>query len=425
MKNTFVLWEKIFKIKNFDTTQDRHIITSKEIKEITQGGEARLLAKMDTSDDLPPIFKQYGYIILPIQNGTYAIVKGDGFHLLEPQQQFLEYQSRINFPLTTAGRGLSEMQYIDYAVNSGALEKILGINSLYPAIRGREFTRPFKFIFNQQPIETNAVQIEVDLGLEGEQSIVLIEGKVGTPKDFIIRQLYYPYRHFSLIAPEKKIIPLFFTYEKTTRVYNFWIYTFTDNNDYNSLKLQKTASLKITTQDEVKLTKLTPLGIIKNKQLIPQANNLDKIIEFIFKVHEGINDYKAIAEQFKFDQRQSSYYREAAEALNLITKENGKYYLTPTAQKLIQLPIEQRNIFFTNLLLDFNLIKDAIKILQLKHTLSSIDFEQLIQKNSTLSGTTIRRRAESLKAWFVWIAQKTGMFEYSQKEFKMSEKNGN
>src|SRR5215216_1071015 len=186
MNKTFELWEKIFAVKQFDMSQDRHFITAEEIKTISSA-EPRIMAKMDRLADVPPVFKKNGYFLLPVKNGKYVIVRGDGFHQLEETGGVTTYISRIKFPLTTAGRGSSEMQYLDYSFNSGALESALGKQPLYQSIRGREYSRDFKFSVNKTLLEVSSVQLEVDSGLEGEDSIVLIEAKIDTPEDFIIR----------------------------------------------------------------------------------------------------------------------------------------------------------------------------------------------------------------------------------------------
>lgn len=70
------------------------------------------------------------------------------------------------------------------------------MSGLRPAIRGRKRMLPIDFFVGRVgPVNVKAgVQIEVDLGCEGRNDIVLIEAKVGQPADFIIRQLFYPYR---------------------------------------------------------------------------------------------------------------------------------------------------------------------------------------------------------------------------------------
>lgn len=408
MNKTFLLWEKIFEERQFDLTQDLHFITADEIKSIANA-EPRIMAKMDNSSELPDVFKRNGYFLLPVKNGRYAIVRGEGFHILENKGEIENHVSRIKFQLTTAGRGLSEMQYLDYSFNSGALERVIGIEPLYQSIRGREFSKAFSFYVNKTLLDVVSVQLEVDSGLEGEDSIVLIEAKINVPEDFIVRQLFYPFNHFRKVAPDKKIIPVFFVYEPKLKIYTFWIYEFEDPKNYNSIKLKEVKSLQITTTHELKLDDIHPRGLVKYKDLVPQANDLNKVIELVFKTGEGLNDYQKIAQYFNFNERQSSYYREAAEALGLVFTKSGKYHLTEVGKSFVKLPTEKRNIFFIELLNDFDLIKQGLDLLRVNKTLCIGDLEKIIASNSSLlSGSTIPRRAGSLMAWFKWIAESTG-----------------
>jgi hypothetical protein len=417
MNKSFTHWDKIFDTKKFDTSVDLHFISADEIKAITSA-EPRILAKMDSSNDVPPIFKKYGYFLLPVKNGQYAIVRGNGFHELEKREASTEYTSRIRFALTTAGRGMSEMQYLDYGFNSGALEHILASDQpLYQSIRGREYTKPFSFNVGTSHLDTGSVQIEVDAGFEGEDKIVLMEAKVKTPEDFIIRQLFYPYNHFRAIAPQKEIIPVFFTYEPKEKSYNYWIYEFVDAGNYNSIQLKERRSLTILAQDEVQLIDVRPQGVVKYKNLVPQANDLDKVIELAFKVSEGMTNYREVATYFGFDERQSSYYREAAEALGLVVSDGGTYELTDVGKQLISLPAEKRNIFMAQLLSDFDLIKYGLERIRSGKPLTREDIIKLIESNSSLTGTTVTRRASSLASWYKWISKATGLFDWDGNAF--------
>ena len=418
MNKTSELWEKIFSVKAFDLSQDLHFIKASEIKEITNT-EPRVMAKIDSSSGLPDIFKRNGYFILPIKNKEYAIVRGDGFHRLEQLKQIKEHVSHIKFHLTTAGRGLGEMQYLDYGFNSGAIERIFGEAPLYQSIRGREYSRQFKFRINKITLEASSVQLEVDSGLEGRDSIILIEAKVNTPEDFLIRQLFYPYNHFKIISPNKKIIPVFFSYEPSDKIYNFWIYEFTDHGNYNSIRFKETHSFRIITRQEFEIDDIKAPGLVAFKDLVPQANDLNKVIELVFKVNEGINNYRQIAGHFYFNERQSSYYREAAEALGLVYSDKGEYYLTDVGKKLANLPVEKRHLFMADLLSDFNLIKDGLEILRKKQKLTVENLGRVIEKRSNLSGTTVPRRASSLFAWFKWIAESTGSMVYEDGILKL------
>lgn len=407
-------WEKIFLEKKFDTALDTHFISAKEIKRIT-GVEARIMAKVDASVDLPDIFKANGYFLLPVKNGEYVIVRGEGFHQLEKLRTTSDFTSRIKFNMTTAARGQSEMQYLDYSFYSGALESIFGVSPLYQSIRGREYSRDFSFKVNKNKIDVRAVQIEVDSGLEGEDRILLIEAKVNKPKDFIVRQLFYPYKNYRLISPDKKIIPVFFTYEPDSKRYNFWIYDFADDNDYNSLKLKEIRSVFIKEKNTIELKDIKPVDQVIYRDLIPQANDLEKVIELIFKVKEGYNHPRDISAHFDFTIRQSSYYRHAAEALGLIKNSSVGYVLTNTGEQLADLPTDKRNLFLIQLLKNFNLIKESLDILDKTHQITKDDLTKLILKNSSLGLSTATRRAASLFSWLKWIGVVTGAFVQHKK----------
>jgi hypothetical protein len=399
-------WERIFEAKNFDLFADVHYISATEIKEIT-GEEPRLMAKADSSKDVPAVMRDNGYFLLPVNNGKYAIVRGKGFHELEDISSPIEFSSRIKFNLSTAMRNTSEMQYLDYCFASGLIEEVIDRGVLYSSIRGRERSGKFSFTVNKTELHVDWVQIEVDLGLEGEDCVVLLEAKVRDMKDFIIRQLYYPYRRFTNLPGDKKIIPAFFTYDSALQTYNFWIYEFVDLKNYNSLRLIKTLSYQITTKNELTLADVTS-PTVEYSNVIPQANDLDKVIELVFKVSEGLNNAALIADYFSFDKRQSSYYREAAEALGLINRNGNEYMLTAAGSHLTSLQTQERNIYVTQILSDFKLIREGLETIKREGTIVKKDLEKLIETSSNLSGTTIQRRAHSLMSWYKWIAENTG-----------------
>ncbi len=57
---------------------------------------------------------------------------------------------------------------------------------------------------------TNA-QVEIDAGFESNDCVFLIEAKLEAVDDFIIRQLYYPYRLWQNRV-SKPVIPALFTF---------------------------------------------------------------------------------------------------------------------------------------------------------------------------------------------------------------------
>ena len=132
------------------------------------------------------------------------------------------------------------MQHLDYAHAAGMIEDFCQVGELFLTIRGRKYTPPFSFRVGATTLHQQSVQTEVDAGYEGEEHLVLIEGKNTGVNEVIIRQLYYPYRKWAeeISRPHgKKVIPVFF--EKRGIEYMFWMYEFTVEDDYNSITLVK------------------------------------------------------------------------------------------------------------------------------------------------------------------------------------------
>jgi len=247
-------WEKIFKDYNIlahDFSKSYFPISAEQIKKScsefkkTTQREVRCLCKQDTRKSRPVIFQENDLFILPIKNGHYAILKGEGYvdipKILPPIKN---YNSVLDFHLDSSVVGDSEMQYLDFAYASSLIRTFMEDKTLLLTIRGRKYTPSFSFTVNGIDINTESVQTEVDAGYEGKNKIVLIEAKNTTAKDTIIRQLYYPYRQWQT-QTKKEVIPVFFERNKKNKTFNIWEYKFDDPNNYNSIKLVKSCSYKI------------------------------------------------------------------------------------------------------------------------------------------------------------------------------------
>ncbi len=113
----------------------------------------------------------------------------------------------------------------------------------YHTVYGRMSTGSFKFNINkivdntQYNIEVNNAQCEIDAGFESEHYFLLLEAKLYDVDDFLVRQLYYPYRLWSSKLPNKKVIPVLMTYSNSSNIFSFFIYKFDDILNYNSIRL--------------------------------------------------------------------------------------------------------------------------------------------------------------------------------------------
>ncbi len=247
-----ISWEKIFKdnkILEHDFSKAPFYLSAKAIKKSVQNfkntaeKEVRILCKMDTRESVPEIMRKSKLFLLPVKNGEYALVKGEGYvDIPEIETRAELYSTKLDFDLDTSKIGNSEMQHLDFAYASSLVRTFMSDSSLVLTIRGRKYTPEFSFKIGKQIIQTKGVQTEVDAGYEGKDKVVLIEAKNSQTKNTIIRQLYYPFRQWS--EHTKKDVYLLF-FEKRGDEYLIWQYEFTDKNDYNSIKLIKSKKYKI------------------------------------------------------------------------------------------------------------------------------------------------------------------------------------
>jgi hypothetical protein len=237
-------WKAIFekyKIIEHDFDNEPYIIGAEQIKQATKHftktneREVRILCKQDSREDRPDVFIENDLFLLPVRNGEYAIVKGEGyFDIPEIQSVVKIYNSKLDFKLDTSLVGNSEMQHLDYAYAASLIRTFLEDDSLVLTIRGRKYTPKFTFYVGKQKITAESVQTEVDAGYEGKNQVVLIEAKNSSTRNTIIRQLFYPYRQWQQHT-EKQVKSLFF--EKRENYYSLWHFEFQNPNDYNSIVL--------------------------------------------------------------------------------------------------------------------------------------------------------------------------------------------
>lgn len=248
-------WDVIFaryRIDRHDFDAAPFTITGEQIKvacqnfESTSQREVRILCKQDDRDSLPLVFQEKGLFILPVANGSYAIVKGDGYVDIPPIASPLQvYESHFPFELETMRVRDSNVQHLDYAYAHNLLRHFAGDESLEMSIWGRKFSPSFNFNAYGFPLSVDGVQTEVDGGYEGKNRVVLVEAKGGNASNTIIRQLYYPFRQWQ--NHTAKPVSMIFFQRTIDDEYHIWQFVFDDPADYGSIRLLKSARYKIET----------------------------------------------------------------------------------------------------------------------------------------------------------------------------------
>ena len=245
-------WNAIFKKYNIDEHNfdlGAYEISAKQIKDATKHlpttgeQEVRIICKQDSRENRPKVFDEKGLFLLPIKNGKFAIIKGEGYvDIPEINSTAQEYNSKLDFELDTSKVGDSEMQHLDFAYASSLIRTFMNDDSLVLTIRGRKYTPKVNFKVGDNELTSESVQTEVDSGYEGKNQIVLVEAKNSKTKNTIIRQLYYPYRQWKFHT-NKDVKTLFF--EKRGDECLIWEFIFEIEDDYNSIKLSKNAKFII------------------------------------------------------------------------------------------------------------------------------------------------------------------------------------
>jgi len=245
-------WNKIFhdyNINAHDFERTPFHITAEQIKrscqDFTETGqkEVRILCKQDSREDRPHVFIERDLFLLPVKNGEYVILKGEGYVDIPQIENAQEvYASKLDFSLDTSLVGNSEMQHLDFAYASSLIRNFMNDDSLVLTIRGRKYTPQFSFHVGSHSISVKGVQTEVDAGYEGRNQVVLVEAKPGTARNLIIRQLYYPFRQWQKYT-DKRVVTLFF--ERVSNTYAIWHFRFNEVEDYNSIELARAGRFQI------------------------------------------------------------------------------------------------------------------------------------------------------------------------------------
>ncbi|MEG4815300.1 type II restriction enzyme, partial [Microcoleus sp. K5-D4] len=221
--------------------------------QINQERESRLMAKFDHSVNLPDIFRDNHLSILPISRSKYVIGKFDTHFEVKYDSEIevipFEFPSGIeSIDYTNL---YSESSALHCAFNIGIIDDLFGEKTAY-TVSGRMSTESFDFniinSFANKPysIKVKNSQCEIDAGFESNNYFVLIEVKNYAIDDFLIRQLYYPYRLWSK-KMAKKVIPVLMTYSND--IFSFFIYEFRNDENYNSLKLRQQKNYTIAPEE--------------------------------------------------------------------------------------------------------------------------------------------------------------------------------
>lgn len=412
-------WEKLFDKYNILQKIENDGVFNISAEQIKEFREPRLMAKFDHNIDLPEIFLKNKLAILPTTRGEYIISHFDAYHKFEDDSSPI-----IRVPLPSYIQSLdsnnitSEAIALHCAVASGIIADFTEDSDIFATVSGRMGSGIFSFNINDVKLQSyhqvNVAnsQIEIDAGYEGVSCLALFEAKLNISDDFLIRQLYYPFRTW-LKRVTKPIKTIFFIY--SNGIFRLFEYAFSNVNNYNSLQLvkQKNYSVEDTaiSLNEIQAV-LEHIIIADEPQLpFPQADKFERVINICELLSSQELNRADVTEKYDFVSRQANYYTDAARYLGLLEKKNedGKtvYSLTEKGRSILKLNYKQRQLAYCKSILSHKSFNTSLRLYFQKACMPSISEIAHIMRQSEIykvkSEETYKRRAGTIKGWLNWI----------------------
>ena len=419
-------WQLLFEKYNILDEINKNGYFKITAKQINEYREARLMTKFDNSANLPELFKDNNLAILPITSNSYMIAKFQTYQEFEKTED--EEIIKINFPEYIQSLDYnnitSEALAINCAYITQILEDFLEEEDLVPTISGKMGSGNFEFKINKNEGEHEYLnvtvqnsRIEIDGGFEGINSLALIEAKNVISDDFMVRQLYYPYRLWKSKI-NKPVRPIYMVY--SNGIFNVYEYKFENDEDYSSIKFVKSKKYSIEDTD-IEIADIEDIynsinEFVEEPEIaFPQADSFERVINLCELLSDEPKTKNEITENYAFDERQTNYYTDAGRYLGLINKEridgNIIFDLTDTGRKVLNLRYKQRQLEYAKLVLNHKVFYEYLKLYferaEKPLPIDTIEIMKHCDLYNIESESTYKRRASTVRGWVEWIIELT------------------
>lgn len=421
MTKNDLAWMKLFEKYDVLNEIEKNGVFKISANAIREFREPRLMAKFDHHIQLPKLFSDHKLAILPVSRGEYAISHFDAYHVFESQESKIE---RIAFPGFLESLSpefiTSEAIALNFAHASGIFSDFLEEQELYPTIYGRMGSGRFSFYINScteknlgYEIAVDSSQLEIDAAYEGADCFAVFEAKNELAPDFLVRQLYYPFRLWS-DRLNKVVRPVFLIY--SNGIFRLFEYEFTDAYNYSSIRLlkQKNYSFEDTKITEAEIWTLLEIAetVREPEMPFPQADSFKRVIDLCNLARNGGLSKSFITEHYAFDARQTDYYSNAAIYLNLLEKvrkdDETWYYLTDIGRATISSGYKDRQLRLCKQILEHKVFNQATRYWLAKGDIPTKQELVGIMKTCELynvsSESTFFRRASTIRGWLEWMS---------------------
>lgn len=410
------LWVKIFSDLHLDASSDVNYVTARQVKQISQR-EARNMAYMDERAKLPSVFEENSLFILPVSNGRYAIVRGSGYHDLEADSvRYEDYEPAFPPGASVIDPEKSEGSAVSYAWNTGIIAHVTGNKSQLLGPPGRFALDPFDFrVDGSVKLHQAGAQAEIDGFFYSDNSACVMEFKARECTDFLVRQLYYPYRHWVGRAGRyrwTRVRPFFVEFTMDPTLFRFFEYEFEDPLDYESIRLVSARGVRVkaTNRPLRGLLDVSPDPSLRT--MTPQADKVERVLRVPLLVGAGRANAYLVAESEGFTKRQSSYYRRAAEALGLVVQKGASYELTDIGRRFASADRVRQSEIAAFQIAKIPAFHDILSSLATSggEQITRARIGRLLERNDPrIHGSTVPRRTTTVVAWLRWLQETTGI----------------
>lgn len=376
------------------------------------------MTKFDHKVNLPKVFTNNQLAILPITRGDYIISSFQAYKEFEEPSNKIE---RVSIPAHIQSLMprflLSEAIALNCANACGILEDFLEDEELTATVSGRMSSGEFDFNINTK-LGTRMVsvansQIEIDAAYEGINYLSLFEAKRDLSDDFLVRQLYYPFRVWNkrVTKPIKSVFLVF-----SNGIFNLYQYEFSDPQNYSSLKLVKQKNYMIAT--EITLMDIENLlnRMPETQEAdipFPQADTISRVINLVELLKDNPMSKSSITSKYAFDTRQTNYYTDAGRYLGLIQKycvnndNDIRFKLSEKGCCIMNLPYRERQLAIASQILQHRPFRETLRLHLKNGVMPDKKIIVQIMKKSDLyrvaSDSTYTRRASTVMNWVSWI----------------------
>lgn len=395
-------------------------ISASKIKEYR---EPRLMTKHDASSGVPNPLSKRSLNVLPVSRTSYVL---GGFLLFERFPDLSDLKPK-HFPMPdyetlNSDTITSEANAINALLVSGILEDFLDEENVVETFNGRMGSGDFSFSVDTvsgepQTVDVHGAQIEIGGGFETADSVIIMEAKNVRYEDFLVRQLYYPFRKYHAFV--NKPIRLVFS-QYTDFTYYLFEYRFSDPDNYSSIELVNKAAYSLfdtqITFSEIWDAFESTHALTDDNQAdtdVPfiQADRVDRIISLMDKLSgepDGLRT-EEIAEFMQITDRQAAYYPAAGSYLGLFDRTTrGVTKLSKRGQRVISMMYRDRQLAMVSAMFEHQIFRDLFQetftsgVLPEKRRVISL-MKRYNVCNPGEKGAMYNRRSQTVLSWLKWI----------------------